>query len=212
MNQENILFPSTIEIKTELSKLPAIGSDLIKNGLIYRHTILLFGLLNRTFELTESAIWAIDNNRPHTAANMLRALIETLGFIFHVKKQIDLSSNLNQFEEKIKFLLEGSQKGKGNFKLVNILTCIDKATKKYSKLRKNYDELSEVVHPNPSSHFYASKMTGQTEKGIEVEFRVPSYEFKGEDKKNITNQVGECCCHIRSLCEEIINNLERYSQ
>ena len=209
MNSSVPTFSSTAEIKVELDKIPKTGLSLFADGKIYTHSLLLLGLLNRTYELTESAMWAVNNDRPQTAANMLRALYETLGFTYYVKEQITSSPNNEERGKRIATLLMGSRAGGNGFQSVNILTCLDKAVKTFPLLRKNYDDLSEIVHPNSSSHFYAGKTTDKTDSECRnVEFRVPFYEFKNEDKKNITNQVGECCYHIRSLCEEIVSFLK----
>jgi hypothetical protein len=205
-------FSNTAEIKAEVKRIPKIGLMACENDKIYTHSLLLLGLLNRTYELTESVIWAMDNDRPLTTANMLRALYETLGFTYYIKEQIDSSSSHEEIIEKISSLLMGSRNGEHGFKSVNILTCIDKAVKTFPELRKNYDELSEMVHPNSSSHFYSGKATGKDNADrMHVKIGIPFYEFKNEDKKNMTNQVGKCCHHICSLCETIIIFFKKYT-
>ncbi len=199
-------FKTTKSIETELKKIPHLGLEISSRSKnLYSHTALLLGALNRTYELTHSAIWAIDNNRPQTTVNMLRGLIETLGLTHYVWGNIrkDDKSGLSN---KIDKLLLGSRNDKTSYQSINVLTLIDGATKAFPKLRQSYDDLSEMVHPNGMSFLYSFKAVGDESKGT-VEFRIPFYEFKVDDKQKSINQVGECCYYIQVLCREIIDTL-----
>jgi len=203
------IFNTTKEIKAELDKIPHLGYGFLsKDKKLYIHFLFLFGILNRTYELTDSAIWAIDNNRPQSAANMFRALIETLGFVYYSWKKT-LKGEKGGVFEKIASLFFGSRQKNAKYKSVNILTCIDEAVKNFPELRKSYDDICEIVHPNSKSLAYSGKTVGG-EKDGQVEFRIPFYEFKTGDKEKITNQVGECCYYIQAICGEIFENLEKH--
>jgi len=207
MISKSPIFKSTQDIKTELDKIPHLGYEFLsKDKNLYTHSLLLVGILNRTYELTESAIWAIDNNRPQSAANMFRALIETLGFTYYSWEQVLPGKNEGVYK-KIVALFFGSRQAGAQFQSVNILTCIDKAVKMFPELRRNYDDISEIVHPNSKSFAYSGKTVGE-DKSMEVEFKIPFYEFKAGDKEKITNQVGECCYYIQAICREIIEKLK----
>jgi hypothetical protein len=193
-------FNDTNDLKNILGKIPNLGFGFLspdKN--IYTHNLLLLGILNRTYEIIDSSIWAIDNNRPQTAINMLRALIETLGFTYYAREQIRLAENENIYD-KITALFFGSRKVDAKFKSVNIITCIDKAIKMFPQLRQVYDDACEVVHPNSKSLSHFGKATGDNG---EVTFKIPFYEFKDGDKEKIINQTGECCHYIQALCFEM---------
>jgi hypothetical protein len=199
-------FHSTKDIKTELDKIPHLGYEFLsldKN--LYTHTLLFLGIINRTYEFTDSAIWSIDNNRPQTTANMFRSLIETLGFAHYAWNQTTLNKKDGVYE-KIVALFFGSREKDAKFQSVNILTCIDKAVKMFPQLRQSYDDISEVVHPNSKSLAYAGKIVGEDGK---AEFKVPFYEFKSDDKEKIINQVGECCYYIQALCREASENMKK---
>jgi hypothetical protein len=175
-------------------------------GPIYMHTLLVWGLLNRTYELTDSAIWAIEKKRPQTATHMLRALIETLGFTYYIMEELQKATHPSNLHEKITAFFMGSRHPEAKFKSVNILTCIDKATKLFPHLREVYDQLSEVVHPNSASLAYSGM--ADPEKGeSHAKFGLPFYVFKGDDEKIVINQVGECCHHIASLCDSLMQTL-----
>lgn len=197
-------FITTKDVKLEMDKIPHLGFDLLSaNKNLYVHTLLLLGILNRTYEFTDSAIWAIDNSRPQTAACMFRALIETLGFAYCAWEHISGPKN-ESFYEKITSLFFGSRKPDAAYKSVNVLTCIDKAVRMFPQLRQSYDDISEIVHPNAGSLAYSGKAVSDDGK---VEFKIPFYEFKAKDKEKIINQVGESCYYIQSLCREAFNNL-----
>jgi len=165
-------------------------------------SLLLVGLLNRTYELTESAIWGIDHDRPQTSAHMLRALMETLGFIYYLERQLEKAQDQEDGYEKIAQALFGSRKDDGKYKQVNILTTIDKAVSRYSQLRKNYDDISEIVHPNAASHFYTAKPIDESKRTVQI--ILPFYQFKNMDKLATINQVGECTYHITEIGKRLL--------
>ncbi len=205
--KNKISFHNISEIREELKKIPELmikhvlpGSDL------YVHTLLIFGLLNRTYEFTDTAVWAIENKRPQTSAHMLRGLIETLGFAYYTLEQILSVSDCKIRLEKIDNLYYGSRKLDAQYKSVNVLTCIDKATRMFPNLRTNYDQLSEIIHPNGTSFAYVGKASPSGIEGA-VSLGIPFYDFKAGDEKKVTNQVGECCYHITHLCSSIMISL-----
>jgi len=205
--EKEIIFHNVSEIRDGLKRIHEPIIKHVQSGSnIYLHTLLVWGLLNRNYEFTDTAIWAIDNKRPQTAAHMLRGLIETLGFTHYVLEQVLSIKDSKILSEKISSLYFGSKKPNAQFKSINIITCIDKATKTFPNLRANYDALSEIVHPNGTSFAYSGKADPE---GVEntALFGIPFYEFKENDEKKVTNQVGECCYHIISLCSAIMTAL-----
>ena len=204
MNMQNkITYTTTKEITPLLEEIQKLLlSRLKQNPDITPLLLLIIGILNRTYELTESAIWGIENKRPLTAAHMARALVETLGFIYFLEKQIKKAKTGRNREEKISRALFGSRLKKGSPQPINVLTTIDKATKEYRHLRKLYNELSEVVHPNSASHFYPAKPF--KDKPLTTQISIPFYEFKGKDKEALINITGETCQHIIKICKRLI--------
>ncbi len=203
---EKTLFTNTEQIDELLPNITQMIYEYLNGDKdIYRHTLLIIGISNRTYELTESAIWAIDNNRPFTATNMLRSLIETLAFCDNASKDLMKTDNISEFEKKSEQLLMGSRDETTKHQAVNILTYIDHSVKTYPNLRKNYDDISELVHPNSASHFYSGKSEDGKRK---VEMKIPFYEFKGSDKKMVINQTGECCSHIIKIIKKLTGHLQ----
>ena len=165
--------------------------------------LLLVGILNRTYELTDSAIWAIENSKPQTVANMLRALIETLGFAYYAWDETHKTLNEKDFYNKIVSLCFCSRKDDLQFQSVNILTCIDKATKVFPHLRQDYDDLSEVVHPNSTSLLCTGKISWKNEEVFNVELKIPFYEFRADNKAIMINHTGGTGYYIQAFCQEI---------
>ena len=203
MEKPNITFKNIEDIKPLLKQIQNILFTRIKNDSSITHKFLLIcGLLNKTYELTETALWAIENNRPQTATFILRGLYETLAFTYYVKDKISKAKSKEEYSEIISQLLLGTKKPGAKYQSVNILTCIDKASETFSELRKNYDDLSELVHPNAASHFYVA--VPDNEKEMTVSLKIPFYQFKQQDKEKSLNQIGECCFHITRICTEML--------
>lgn len=203
MERQDIVFNTVDDIQPLLGEITeTIALRLKKDSSITQLFQLVMGILNRTYELTESGIWAVTNSRPQTAAFMVRGLHETLAFIFYVKKKLSACSTKEEYDEVLNQLLFGTKKEGEEPKAVNILTCINKASKQYVELEMRYNEISEVVHPNSASHFYVGKPVD--EEKMEIELRIPFYEFKGIDKEAMVNQIGECVFHSITICRELL--------
>lgn len=203
MNKQTISFNSTQDIKPLLKQIQDLILEHLKKdpGVTYK-LLLICGLLNKTYELTETAIWGIENDRPQTTTFMLRGLYETLAYTYHAKDKILSATTKEEYDKTITELLFGAKKPGGKYTAVNILTCIDKASKTFTELRRNYDDLSELVHPNSASHFYIA--IPDNEKEMTMSLRIPFYQFKESDKERSLNQIGECCFHIIRLCASML--------
>lgn len=58
------MLKSTQDVKVELDKIPHLCCEFLsKDKNLYTHSLSLLGILNRTYEFTGSATWAIDSNR-----------------------------------------------------------------------------------------------------------------------------------------------------
>jgi hypothetical protein len=201
---DNVTYKTTDDVKpilSELSKTAFHFLSLEKN--IYKHSLIVIGIVNRTHELTDTALWSIDNDRPHSSALALRGLIETLAFTFYFIEQV-YKNGTNA--EKLDRLLFGSRTEVTEFESVNVLSCIDRAVKMFPQLRQSYDDLSEMAHPNANSLFYVGTPEGELG---HVKFSIPFYTFKGKDKIAILNQTGECCFHVNRLLNEMTQVLEK---
>jgi len=202
MKKQQITFHSTQDIEPLLEEIKQIVFErLKKDNNISTLLLLVCGLLNKTYELTETALWAIDNDRPQTTTFMLRGLYETLAFTNYIKSKMT-GTDPKDYEQAINLLLFGSKKPGSKYQSVNVLTCIDKAAKEFTELRKNYDDLSELVHPNSASHFYIASVTNHKKRHVTIQ--IPFYRFKNKDKKSALNQIGECCFHVIRISKELL--------
>lgn len=202
MKHDQPYFHSAKEIEPLLEEIRgSIFNRMKENSDVTVLLLLTCGLLNKTYELTETALWAIKNDRPQTSAFMLRGLFETLALTYYITDKLQNSKPEN-FSEVVSSIAFGSRKPDSKYKSINILTCIDKASKRFSNLRKGYDALSEIVHPNSVSHFYVVEATDEENRLASIE--IPFYKFKKTDKEASLNQVGECCNHIITLSRSLI--------
>jgi hypothetical protein len=122
-------------------------------GLLYEHHLLLQGFLVRSRLLMEAIIREVVKGNFPASINLVRAQCETLVSACYVEK----------FPDKLKEVLYADKDHK-----TNILTQLSHAEKKYNGLTKDYDSLSEIVHPNMRSHFAPIKV--ENEKAGKIHF------------------------------------------
>lgn len=141
------------------SKLPeyVCGYDLSQVSKIPFKVYIMKGvLLHRIYGLSESAINLLDALKNPEAIILIRAAQESTALLYwlylEMKKVCD-NNNLNEFDSFIMKLLFGSKIEPIKEKAYNILTAIDKVDKLIQNFRKNYDILSEFVHPNSYGTF-----------------------------------------------------------
>ncbi|MFC1637814.1 hypothetical protein ACFL2R_00175 [Patescibacteria group bacterium] len=165
--------------------------------------ILLCGILNRTYELAETVIWSIESNRPISTASTVRGLYETLGYVTYLEMKLSRATSSNEeIREVINNALLGSRDSRTEYNQVNIMTCMDKATKVFPELRSSYEQICEVVHPNSSSHLNPFHVIEENNRN--VRFEIPCYKFKNNDREIFVNHAGECCYHIIEICKRLI--------
>jgi len=153
-------------------------NDLVINlhdGRLYFHNLVINGAISRSLNFYRGAIWGLGTRNSHVFYDSLRGQCETLGLIHYCV--------LNP--AYIEAAAIGAKKHKTtSLKIVNILTMIDKLDKKYKGIRKDYDELCELVHPNPASLYANIKPEKEQENGtLEVSFGSRSPRFTDEVAK-----------------------------
>ncbi len=174
-------YPETEELKEGFYRMfPEHEKLLIEILLIdnpelklYEHHLLLRGLLARSQGLLGAALReALKRNGP-AVLSLLRSQCETLAAACYVEK----------FPDKLRTVLLGSREKGAKIESPNILTQIDHASKKYHGLREDYDQLSELVHPNAASHFSSIEV-------LDEEHRTVRFSSKGYlDKKDIVQVI-----------------------
>lgn len=111
-------------------------------GKLYDHNLLINGAILRSLNVYRGAIWALGKRNPHVLYECLRSQCETLALIHYCVSK----------PEYIEAATLGKRKHpEKKRRIVNIITMIDKLDKQFSGIRKDYDSLCELVHPNPYS-------------------------------------------------------------
>lgn len=147
-------------------------------GKLYHHSLVINGAILRSLNFYRGAIWGLGTRNPHVFYDSLRAQCETLSLIHYCV--------LNP--EYVKAATIGDKKHEDPFlKIKNILTMIDKVDKKYKGIRKDYDALCDLVHPNPASLYVNIKPDKGDEDGaLRVTFGTKSPRITKEvAKKNL---------------------------
>ena len=112
------------------------------DGEIYASNWVINGAILRSLNFYRGAIWALGTRNSHVFYDSLRSQCETLALLHYCVSKPDYvtAAGLGNRETKDK-----------SMKIVNILKMIDKLDKKYTGIRKDYDDLCNFVHPNPKS-------------------------------------------------------------
>lgn len=125
-------------------------------GKIYSHSLVINGAILRSLNFYRGAIWALGTRNPHVFFDSLRAQCETLGLIHYCvlnpKYVVPATIGERKHPEE-------------NLKIVNVITLIEKVEKKYKGIRQDFDDLCELVHPNPASLYANILPKTQTKKG-----------------------------------------------
>jgi len=112
------------------------------SGNLYESTLLIQGLTTRSLNLFLGILRELVHSNTLVVNILLRQYLETVAITFYTSWKPEY--------------LQTALVGQG--KRVNILTMIDHLDKKrYPGTRKDYDYLSETLHPNSKSHFLYSK-------------------------------------------------------
>jgi hypothetical protein len=142
----------------------------MKSGNLYVSTIFMHGVIMRSLNLYRGALWAFGNGNPQVFSECIRAQCETLALLHWC------SRNPNN----IKAATMGSRNNADKeLNIPNVLTLIDNLDKKYTGIRKDYDQLCEIVHPNPASLLASTEILD--EKEMVVAFITKPVKLSDED-------------------------------
>ena len=142
----------------------------MKSGTLYVSTIFMQGVITRSLNIYRGALWALANGNPHVYSACLRAQCETLALLDWCKNNPD----------NIKAATMGSRNNPDKeLNIPNVLTLIDKLDKTYKDIRKDYDQLCEIVHPNPTSLLASTEILDKKERV--VAFTTKPVRYSDED-------------------------------
>ena len=144
--------------------------------LLFEHHILLSGLIARSYGLLSAATREIIREDMAAVVTLLRAQCETLAAACYVE----------EFPEKFRSILYGNRTDGSREKAPNILTQVKHANKKYQGLLDDYNQLSELAHPNAMSHFAPITIVDEEKRVVEFS---SGGQFKKEDAVVMVKQL-----------------------
>lgn len=107
-------------------------------------------LIWRTEELARTACDALERDDLTAAALLARATVESAALAWRLMEVLDDRQKLSRQElnDILMKVLVGSRLWSDMPQALQILSCIDRMDKKVPGVRKSYDILSEIAHPN----------------------------------------------------------------
>jgi hypothetical protein len=107
-------------------------------------------LIWRTEELARTACDALERDDLAAAALLARATVESAALAWRLMEVLDDRQKLSRQElnDILMKMLVGSRLWSDMPQALQILSCIDRMDKKVPGVRKSYDILSEIAHPN----------------------------------------------------------------
>lgn len=119
-----------------------IGKLVAHGGDIHVSTIVIHGAIVRSLNTYRGALWALGNGSQHVFYDCLRSQCETLALLHYCTLHPDY----------IKAATIGERKHpQKDLAIVNILTMVQKLDKLHKGILRDYDDLCNLVHPNPAS-------------------------------------------------------------
>jgi hypothetical protein len=108
-------------------------------------------LLHRTADLSETAINLFELKKLVPAIIMTRAVYETTAILNSLGVKIEEVIRTKNIENVGDFFMKslfGGRIKEAPIESINILSAIDRITKRFKHIRESYDYLSEYAHPN----------------------------------------------------------------
>jgi len=124
---------------------------------ITEHRLLLYGLIVRSKGLLRATLREIVHNNKPAASTLLRAQCENLAAVCYVEK----------FPDKMRNVFIGTKRTGNTVEAPNLLTQVKHADKKHRGLARDYDQLSDLSHPTPTSHTGSIQVVDEKKREIE---------------------------------------------
>jgi hypothetical protein len=107
-------------------------------------------LIWRTEELARTACDMLERDDFTAAALLARATVESAALVWKLMEVLDDRQKMSPHElnDSLMRMLAGSRLWSDGPQALQILSCIDRMDKKATGVRKSYDVLSEIAHPN----------------------------------------------------------------
>lgn len=152
------------QLKSHYRLLGKLFQFCAENNGIYASTLVINGAIVRSLNNYRGALWALGKGNPHVFFDCLRSQCETLALLHYC----------NLKPEYVKTATIGSRNGTDkNLKITNILTMVNQLDKTYSGVCKDYDQLCNLVHPNPASLYASIQILDEKERVVALTTRLP---------------------------------------
>ena len=149
-----------------------IGKLVAHGGDMYASTFVINGAIVRSLNTYRDALWALGNGNPHVFFDCLRSQCETLALLHYCTLHPDY----------IKAAIVGERNHpQKDLAIVNILTMVQKLDKLHDGILRDYDDLCNLVHPNPASLYASIQTLDEKDRVVAITSRLP----KMTDKKVI---------------------------
>jgi hypothetical protein len=156
-------FEDTVSQQLQIHYL-LVGKLVAHGGEIYLSTLVLNGAIVRSLNSYRGALWALGNGNPHVLYDCIRSQCETLAFLHYCTLKPDY----------IKAATIGDRNHpEKDLSIPNILTMVDKLDKIHAGVRKDYDQLCNLVHPNPASLYASITPLDEKERVVAITTRLP---------------------------------------
>lgn len=108
-------------------------------------------LIHRVGDLGDAACELYANSKVVPAIIITRALMETVAvmyYLYNIVNKAVISKSLKGFNDKIMCMLMGIRSGNSKTKPIHIMDCIRELNKWFEHFLEEYDNLSDIAHPN----------------------------------------------------------------
>lgn len=134
----------------ELHKTFYVHTVRTGHNIMTSEVFLLDFLISSAEENVRSLLFAYNEWVRITFYSSLRSQIELMGLIYYFLE----TDNIDYAKE---FMAKNDDRNNSK-DVINIITCIEKLSKKHPWYKEQYDILSRLVHPNPSGIHYKNSI------------------------------------------------------
>jgi len=139
---------------------------------IYEYHFFLNGILAKAMNLSESFAIELDRQNPYSLNMILRSNYESLASLNYFRKHKDKRKQLI-WGDKYK-----KKKTENKTESINVLTMLgelDKDTPNWLSVVEDYEEMTQVIHPNRKSHLANIKPQENSDSKFSSMFTFSSY-------------------------------------
>lgn len=188
---------------------PRVEFSRERGGAAHQADVFAQAILHRSVALVDGAAAEWNRGNGVTATVLGRALLETVAVWAKALKKADEYLTTDKFDEYDTLLVQlffGSKNPRqrvGGLDPIHVLTAMDTLDKRFPGVRRTYDELSEIAHPNGTSLFGFFS----PEEGMDATFDIKAYtdDLLGDVLRGLRLDVAEwCVAESRRLSDRLV--------